>query len=205
MSASSPEGMTPEEEDVLRRRVKTELRHRMRGVRRALSADARGLRSERVWERVRAREEWAAARTVLLFVSMKTEVDTRAAAEAAWAAGVRVCAPRVTPEGLVIHEWQRDVECTEAGAMRVPEPPADAPEVAPEEVDLVVVPALALDERGARIGYGAGYYDQLLPRLPRALRIGVAFDFQLVAEVPETEGDERVHLVITDERTIDTR
>lgn len=192
------------EEDALRRRVKVELRKRMRGVRRALPVEARAARSARIWERLLARGEWASARTVMLFLSMPTEIETRAAAEAAWDAGKRVCAPRVTERGLIVHEWQRGVVPVESGAMRVPEPPEDAPIVEDASVDLVVVPALALDERGARIGYGAGYYDQLLPRLTGAARVGVVFDFQLLAEVPETEGDERVHLVITDERVIET-
>ncbi|AKF05747.1 5-formyltetrahydrofolate cyclo-ligase [Sandaracinus amylolyticus] len=196
--------MTPSaEEDALRRRVKAELRTRMRGVRRALPAEARAARSERIWERVLARDEWAGAKTVMLFLSMRTEVDTSTPAKAAWNAGKRVCAPRVTESGLAVHEWARDVVPVESGSMRVPEPPEDAPLVDPGEVDLVIVPALVLDERGARIGYGAGYYDHLLPRLTRATRIGVVFDFQLVAEVPETAGDERVHVVVTDERAID--
>ncbi|UJR81650.1 5-formyltetrahydrofolate cyclo-ligase [Sandaracinus amylolyticus] len=191
------------EEDALRRRVKAELRTRMRGVRRALPAEARAVRSGRIWERVLAREEWASAKTVMLFLSMRTEIDTSTAAKVAWDAGKRVCAPRVTESGLAVHEWQRDVVPVESGSMRVPEPPEDSPLVDPSEVDLVIVPALVLDERGARIGYGAGYYDHLLPRLTRAVRVGVVFDFQLVAEVPETAGDERVHVVVTDERVIE--
>jgi 5-formyltetrahydrofolate cyclo-ligase len=191
------------QEEQLRRKVKAELRTRMRGVRRALPLEARAARSERIWQRVLAREEWARAQTVMLFLSMRTEVDTLAAAEAAWSAGKRVCAPRVTEQGLAVHEWVRGVAPIETGSLRVPEPPEDAPMVDPREVDLVIVPALALDDRGARIGYGAGYYDHLLPRLERAARVAIAFDFQLIAEVPETPGDERVHVVITDERAID--
>lgn len=195
-------GLSPEE-DALRRRVKEELRHRMRSVRRALPDEARAARSARIWERVLARGEWASASTVMLFLSMRTEVQTAAAAEAAWAAGKRVCAPRMTEHGLEVREWQQGVEPERTGSMRVPEPPHDAPIVDPAEVDLVIVPALALDDRGARIGYGAGYYDRLLPRLSRAARIGVVYDFQLVTEVPETEGDERVGVVVSDERVIE--
>ena len=107
------------------------------------------------------------------------------------------------PAASAVQMWL--VHRKASGAMRVPEPPEDAARIEASEVDLVIVPALALDERGARIGYGAGYYDQLLPQLQRAVRIGVVFDFQLVAEVPETEGDERVDLVVTDERIIESR
>ena len=106
--------------------------------------------------------------------------------------------------GLEIRAWDEGVEPVESGRM-VREPPASAPLLDPAEIDLVIVPALALDPRGARIGYGAGLYDGLLPRMTRALRVGVAFDFQLIAEIPETEGDERVHLVVTDTRVLDTR
>ncbi|MDQ3037507.1 MAG: 5-formyltetrahydrofolate cyclo-ligase, partial [Myxococcota bacterium] len=184
--------------------VKAELRQRMRTVRRAIPAEARSERSARIWERVLARPEWERARTVMLFISMRTEVDTATAASAARAAGKRVVAPRMNEDVLEVREWRAEDVPVESGAMRVPEPPEHAPRVDPGEVDLVIVPALALDERGARIGYGAGFYDRLLPSLSRATRIGVVFDFQLVGEVPETEGDARVQVVVTDERAIES-
>ena len=80
------------------------------------------------------------------------------------------------------------------------QPPLDAPLIAGDEVDLVIVPALAADDRGYRIGYGKGYYDRLLPRLPRAFRAAVIFDFELIAEVPEHPYDTPVDIVITDQR-----
>lgn len=190
-------------EDELRRKVKAELRTRMRGVRKALGPDARAARSAKITERVLGRPEWASARTVMLFVSMPLEVDTSALERAARAAGKRIAAPRMSETGLDVHEWEEGASVVEIGRMKVPEPPPTAPAIDPAEVDLVIVPALALDDRGARIGYGAGLYDRLLPRLTRARRIGVCFDFQRIAEVPETPGDERVHAVVTDEREIE--
>jgi 5-formyltetrahydrofolate cyclo-ligase len=191
------------EEDALRRRVKIELRQRMRAVRRTLPDEARAERSARIWAQVFARPEWHNAQTVMLFVPMRTEVDTNPAAAALWAEGKRVAAPRMTEDGLEIREWRATDEPVETGNMRVPEPPEHAPLILPTEIDLVIVPALVLDERGARIGYGAGLYDRLLPSLTRATRIGVIFDFQFVSEVPETDGDERVHIVVSDKRLIE--
>jgi 5-formyltetrahydrofolate cyclo-ligase len=176
----------------------------MRSVRKALPAAARAARSARIWERVWARAEWAEAVTVMLYASMRTEVDTAPGVEAARRSGKRVALPRVGEHGLEVRLWEEGVALVESGSMGVREPPDDAPQLDPASVDLVIVPALALDERGARIGYGAGLYDRLLPRLTRARRIAVAFDFQLVAEVPETPGDERVDVVVTDERVIET-
>jgi 5-formyltetrahydrofolate cyclo-ligase len=195
----------PAEEDALRRRVKAELRTRMRAVRKALPPEARAARSAKIWERVLAREEWTEARTAMLFASMATEVDTAPGVAAARAAGKRVVAPRMTEAGLEVRAWDEGAELARTGRMQVPEPAETAPLVDAADVDLVIVPALALDERGARIGYGAGLYDGLLPRLVRAARIAIAFDFQLLAEIPETPGDERVHVVVTDARTIEVR
>ena len=200
---SEPRESPPEASDALRFAIKKELRDRMRRVRRALPDEARAARAAKIWERVFATPQWQSARTVMLFVSMRTEIDTAAGVAEARAAGRRVVAPRMTPSGLEVREWEPGVEPVESGRM-VREPPADAPLVDPREVDFVLVPALALDPRGARIGYGAALYDGLLPRMPQAYRVGVAFDFQLLAEIPETPGDQRVHLVVTDTRTVDT-
>ena len=83
------------------------------------------------------------------------------------------------------------------------EPSLQDPEVAPGEVDAVVVPALAADPRGHRIGYGAGYYDRTLPRFaPPAASVAVVFDFQLVAEVPSLESDVTVGWIVTDTRVL---
>jgi 5-formyltetrahydrofolate cyclo-ligase len=66
-----------------------------------------------------------------------------------------------------------------------------------------VVPALAVDPRGHRVGYGAGFYDRTLPRfVPPAVSIAVAFDFQLAVEVPTTEGDVAVSWIVTDAREL---
>ena len=69
------------------------------------------------------------------------------------------------------------------------------------EVDLVIAPALAVDERGHRLGYGRGYYDRLLARLQPATTIVVAYDFQLIGEVPTTTSDVALDWVVTDRRS----
>lgn len=163
--------------------------------------EARVARSEAICDRVIALPEWERASTVLAFVSMRTEVQTERAVQAARAAGKRVLATRMnaTFDDLELREWRADDPLEESGNLFL-QPSADAPVVAPDAVDLVLVPALAVDERGHRIGYGKGFYDRLLPRLTRAARVAVVFDFERVAEVPEREGDVRVDVVVTDAR-----
>lgn len=206
-----PIDVDPEERRELGARVKAELRDRMRRVRHALGADLRAARSERIAKHVIALPAWSRAGCVALFVPMRTEVDVTFLERAAREDGKRIAAPRMVPDhegdpvarwNLHLHLWEDGVEMVESGHM-VKEPPSSAPRVAGDEVDLVIVPALALDPRGARLGYGAGQYDRLLPHLPRARRVAVAFDFQLLAEIPENEHDQRVHTIVTDERVLE--
>lgn len=198
-----PLAIDPEESLALARAVKIELRDRMRRVRRALGEDARAARSAKIAERVLALDAWRAARVVALFVPMRTEIDVTILERAAREDGKRIAAPRMIEDGcaLELRAWEAEVAPVESGRM-VREPPETAPLVDPASVDLVVVPGLAFDERGARVGYGAGLYDGLLPKCTKATRVGVCLDFQLALEVPETPGDVRVDLVVTDERVL---
>lgn len=193
----------PSEDEVafLRVAVKREIRDRRRRTRKALPKEARWARSASICERVVGLPEWERATTVLAFVSMLKEVQTKAAIDTAWAAGKRVAVPRMNADfdGLELRELRSDTELEESGMMFL-QPPEDAPTVPDEDIDLVLVPALAVDDRGHRVGYGKGFYDGLLPRLKRALRVAVVFDFERIAEVPDRAEDERVDVVVTDAR-----
>lgn len=200
--ASVPDevGGLPVEE--IARRVKVELRDRMRRLRKTIGAEVRAEKSARIAERVRALPAWRDARTVMLFVPMGAEIDVRLLERAARDEGKVVVAPRMIDDGrtLEIRRWDADATLVDSGRMGVLEPPESAPLVFGESVDVVIVPALALDPRGGRLGYGAGLYDRLLATMPRATTVGIVFDFQLLAEVPETRGDVRVRHVVTETR-----
>ena len=190
-------------EEALRAKVKDEIRYRMRQIRRAIPQSARAERCARIHAALFASHEWAQANTVMLFASMRAEVDTFTMEARARSEGKTIACPRMTEDlsELDPRIWEPGVVPVEQGRM-APEPPVDAPRIDARTIDLIIVPAVAMDERGARIGYGRGFYDRFLARNPHAKRVAVAFDFQLIAEVPETEGDERVDVLITDARTI---
>ena len=118
--------------------------------------------------------------------------------------GVRVAYPAVDPEtGAMTFRFVEHPDAMLEQGFGFREPAMREPEAAPGDVDVVVVPALAVDPRGHRIGYGAGYYDRTLPRfVPPAVSVAVAFDFQLVAELPETEHDVTAQWILTDARTL---
>ncbi len=196
-------------EDHLRRRVKVELRKRMRGLRNTLPESACAERSSRIVERLLALPQIESARSVALFWPMerRREVDLRQVDARLRQRGVRIAYPSVEPETQVM--TFRFVTAPDAmeesgqHALSFREPDAGQPEAAPRDLDAIVVPALAVDPSGQRIGYGAGHYDRALPRFaPPATTIAVAFDFQLVAELPVTEGDVPVDYVVTDARSL---
>ena len=187
--------------DDLRQRaqVKSELRKRIGPIRRALPASARETRARAACEQLMGVAEWKAARSVLAYSPIEGELDPRFAVEAAQADGKEVLLPRVDlqTQRVVMHLWQG--EALELGAYGIPEPSAAAP--IREEVALVLVPAMVIDPRGHRIGWGKGFYDRLLAdEAAKALRVGFIYDFQLLVECPEMPHDLPVHVVVTDTR-----
>lgn len=193
-------------EEILRRRVKIELRKRIRGLRNTMPASACAERSARICAALEKLEVVQRAGAAALFWPMlsRHEVDLRALDAAMRARGARIAYPSIDDAGAMTFRFAETTEHLEDRGKGFHEPPADAPEAGPGELAVVVVPAIALDPRGHRIGYGAGFYDRTLPRfVPAARTIGVAYDFQLVAEVPETEGDVPMDVVVTDARVIE--
>lgn len=185
----------------LRQRAKQALRNQMRMVRGALPQSACEARSAEIRRRLFAVAELERAATVLAFASIRNEVRTQPIIEEAWSAGKRVALPRVHGDELRLHLIDAQTPLA-LGAFSVPEPAEDDESIEPSEIDFALVPALAVDPRGYRIGYGGGYYDRLIPQLFNACTCAVAYDFQMISEVPELPFDVSVDLVITDSRVI---
>ena len=178
----------------------------MRGLRTALPASACAVRSNRIVERLAELEPVAGARAVALFwpIEERHEVDLRPFHARLDQRGIRVAYPAIDPETRAMtFRFVTDVESMKVQGFGFREPSVGAPEATSGELDLIIVPALAADPRGYRIGYGAGYYDRSLPRFaPPAASAVVIFDFQLVAEVPQLEGDVATSWIVTDARVL---
>lgn len=194
-------------DDFIRLKVKAELRKRLRGVRKTTPAEACAERSRALVARLEAHEAVASARTIALFwpIVSRHEVDLRPLDTTLRARGVRIAYPAIDADtNVMTFRFVDDVSALEDKGYGFMEPAADAPVAT--ALDAIIVPAIAVDPTGHRIGYGAGYYDRTLPAFaPPAVSIAVAYDWQLVAEVPATEGDVRVAWVVTDIRSFDAR
>lgn len=184
------------------------LRQRKRALRRAvverrgrLSADERAEKSEAIASRVLSLPEVRAAGTVMAFWSFGSEVETSPLIERLHGAGKRVLLPRTDADEVAAVGYAPGdpVVATSFGAME----PAGPEVVRPEEVDVVIAPGVAFDRRGARVGYGGGFYDRFLSRTrPDAPVVAIAFSVQIVDEVPEGRGDRRVDAIVTEDEVI---
>lgn len=172
-------------------------------VRRAIKAlpfpppDIRGEKSARLCAAIAASAPWCRAKTVVLFAPQAREPDV----EMLWAKaeGRSFAYPRVTKERLDLFRVSSLHELR-PGAWGIREPSGDlAHTVAPDAIDLILIPGIAFTRNGARLGRGGGFYDRLLSWLPpRVCTVGVCFDFQIVPELPMEPHDQHVDFVATE-------
>jgi len=137
-----------------------------------------------------------------IYRSKGSEVDTTAIDVAARARGVEVAYPRVVDgqHQLAFHLVGVDELVPSRFGLR--EPRADAPSVDIARIGAFVIPGLAFDRSGVRLGWGLGHYDAtLVVADPRAFRIGLAFECQMVDSVPHDPHDQRLHVIITEVAT----
>lgn len=183
--------------------IKTALRRRILDIRLRLSASEVDAKSNRILDRIRSLEVWPRLQEILLYMPVKNEVDPRPLLTELWQRKVRTLFPRCSPCSSGHLEWAQ-AACFEefkTGIFSIPEP--DPQTCAPMRYfspDLVLIPGVAFDWDGYRLGYGGGYYDRFLPdgQLQGALLIGLAFEFQLLPELPRENWDQPVHAVITE-------
>ena len=160
--------------------------------------DARGAR---ILAQLLALPEWGAAKVVSTFVGVKSEVATLPLIEAALGVGKSVAVPVVEQGALALYRIDAVASLAPA-PFGLLEPKPELRDAAhrqdPAAVDLFIVPGVAFDRRGGRVGYGKGYYDGLLPKARAGvLLVGIGFEVQVVDAVPMGPADVRLGRLIT--------
>ncbi len=186
--------------------AKIEMRRRALAARDALPGAERARLSARVCARAAALPELDRATTLMLYASFRSEVETTTLLSWALKAGKIVCAPRVlSPRLMAAYRIADPAADLLPGAWGIPEPREGLEEVPPERMDVVVVPGAAFDAAGGRCGYGGGFYDSYLPRTRAGIPwVALAFEVQLVDELPCESHDLACGIVVTEARTIRT-
>lgn len=183
---------------------KSNTRAEMRAMLEKLSDGYRREAAVAACSHLTALEAFTHANVVMLYMPLANEIDLTPAAIRCFQSGKTVCVPRV--------DWKRrDMDAVEVTSfddhvMEVDEhglrTPRAGPPLVPTLIDLVVVPGLAFDPHGNRLGRGGGFYDRFLRRLRRpAVTVGLAFDAQIIDAVPADDRDFAVDVIVTDRRT----
>jgi 5-formyltetrahydrofolate cyclo-ligase len=186
---------------------KSELRKTIRARLQAMTDEQRHASSLAACSRLLSLEAFVHASSVMLYMPLAMEVDVTPVAIRCFQSQRTVCVPRV--------DWdRRDMEAVSVTSfddhvMDVDEHGLRSPRggrlVVPSTIDLVVVPGIAFDAGGRRLGRGGGYYDRFLSRLRRgATTVGIAFDEQIVDKVPVNDEDVSVDVIVTDRRITTT-
>ena len=158
------------------------------------SLDTRKSESANVLQAIENNTVFQQAKTVLLYYSLNDEVDTHEFVEK-WSSEKRVLLPVVIGDKLILRIYSNFADM-ESGPFGICEPTGKE-FTDYDEIDFIAVPGVAFDRQGHRLGRGKGYYDKLLPQMPKAYKAGICFSFQLVENVPTDEYDVCMDTIIT--------
>jgi 5-formyltetrahydrofolate cyclo-ligase len=179
---------------------KAEARLLARARRKAIPPPQRAAKEARIRDAALALPEVADARVLAVYVAVQSEVGTRGLVDALLAQDKRVAVPVVTPPGEMRLAELSSPDDLAPGAHGIPEP--RPPRVLLDDADAILVPGLLFTKDGHRLGQGGGYFDRLLARMPGAVRVGLAFDEQVVDKLPIEVHDEPMDVIVTDARVL---
>lgn len=179
---------------------KSAIRKRILNRRNALSPAAIASLSAEITERFLATDAFAAVTTLALYCAIRSEVATAEIFAAALRAGKRVLYPRTVGETLEFVAVE-SLEALVASRFGIYEPLLGAA-VPLAQIDLIVLPGVAFDQKGIRLGYGMGCYDRVLANPLRPTLVGLAYDFQIVPSLPWEEHDIPVNVVVTERKIL---
>ncbi len=176
----------------------------MRSVRLNIDEPARRRAETQVCEKLRRFIESNAVTTFALYAAMRAELSLETlgqelgTCDPSWV----LAFPRVVDEtNLAFHRISEPSQLR-LGAFGILEPTCDSPQMLPGSLDMIVVPGLAFDREGARLGWGRGYYDRALSQWPSAVRVGIAFSNQVVDRLPRSAWDIDVDFLITEKQLV---
>lgn len=140
---------------------------------------------------------------IFIYVNMESEINTVDIINKLLDMGKRVAVPKVLPgnKEMVALEIKSLYDLNESGAFGILEPDMTKKDVG-SEVDLIILPGLAFDRRGYRVGYGGGFYDKFLDKYDKVKRISLCYNFQIIENIPEEDFDEAIDVMITEDKII---
>ncbi len=178
---------------------KQEIRDKVNLIRKNLSREVAAEKSRKIVKSLAGLKEYDDASVIMPYISLNIEVDTREFIKSELLKEKKIVVPFVE-QGNIQISMLNDFENLIMGEFGVLEPMKK--ERYDGKIDLVIVPGIAFDLNGGRVGFGKGYYDKFLDRFKDSLRVGLAFEEQIVDSIPCEEHDQPVDIIITEKRII---
>jgi len=181
---------------------KSDLRKQLLARRGALDAPEVVAASRMAQQSLMATQEFVRGTVIALYAPIRNELDTAFVLRHAIACGMTVLLPVVSGAGLIFRRIGSP-DSLKRGAFGILEPDESCMEVSPREADVIVVPGIAFDLSGRRIGYGKGFYDRVLHNLEgKGKLIGFCYDFQLLTEIVDEPHDVVMDMIVTEHRVV---
>lgn len=186
--------------------MKTSLRKKVLSFRDTLTPEELAQKSGAIWERLTQITAYSNATFPMFYANFKSEVITKQTIKERLKKKLPVVLPktvigerRLIP--YLIKNWETDIV---PGAYGILEPnPNTAERIAPDSIDVVIVPGSVFDKRCGRHGYGGGYYDRFLSEEAKgAIRIGLAFSIQVMEKIPLDPHDQKMDIIVSEDETI---
>ncbi|GLC32151.1 5-formyltetrahydrofolate cyclo-ligase [Clostridium omnivorum] len=178
---------------------KKQIRNNMKTMRSNLHWNDKAKMDTIIFEKVINSDAYQRSKVIFIYVSYNNEVATHRIIEHGLSNNKVICVPKI----ISLEQGMKSIRINSFDELRensmgILEPLYNGIEVKPNEVDLLLMPGLAFDSKGGRLGYGGGFYDKYLRKCRQdSVKIGLCYDFQLIDSVPTSELDELVDEVIT--------
>jgi 5-formyltetrahydrofolate cyclo-ligase len=186
---------------------KRELRKKVQELRDVLDPMQQRLLSDQIAANLWSVPEFISAETILFFISFRSEVDTLSMIQRALEEGRTACIPctDMNDKSMVASRILNMDGDLEMGNYNILEPREECLRpVPPDQIDVILMPGVAFDITGGRLGYGGGYYDRFLEKCgSHCTLIALAFELQVVDHVPCADHDHHIHKIVTEKRVID--
>jgi 5-formyltetrahydrofolate cyclo-ligase len=184
--------------------TKKDIREQILKYRESLDLNIRGQWDESIFDKLIKSEFYKNAKTIFAFVSFKSEVDTHKIIKYAIQDQKTICVPKIKSKETGIEIFKINTfDELKKGYFSILEPLESCPSIDSNDLDLILMPGVAFDRKGGRLGYGAAFYDRFLTGMNKAVdKIALAYHFQVIDNIPMDEHDVRIDGVITEKEII---
>lgn len=180
--------------------TKQKIRQQILSLRQIQSSSEKSRKEIAIHQQVLALPIFQTAQKVLLYASFKGEVSLKPIKEFC-IQNKKLILPKVIANNQLSLHQITNLNQLQPGFAQIPEVSTDSPTITTSEIDFAIIPGVAFDKFGNRVGFGQGYYDRLLQKLSCPI-VAVAFDFQVIATLPTEPHDQKVNYLITETNTI---